>query len=129
MTPVASCQLPPTSRFSFNRVFVAVIFSVLVMSLLPVRSPAQQYDSALYSGMQWRQIGPFRAGRVTAVTGVPGKPAVYYMGTAGGGAWKTTDGGMVWKPIFDKQQVASIGAMAVALSDPKVDLPRNWRCE
>ena len=70
--------------------------------------------------MQWRQIGPFRAGRVTAVTGVPGKPAVYYMGTAGGGAWKTTDGGMVWKPIFDQQHVASIGAMAVALSDPKV---------
>ena len=90
------------------------------MIVLPVRAPAQQYDPALYSGMQWRQIGPFRAGRVTAVAGVPGKPAVYYMGTAGGGAWKTTDGGMVWKPIFDKQHVASIGAMAVAPSDPKV---------
>ncbi len=81
---------------------------------------AQQYSPSLYSGMQWRQIGPFRAGRVTGVTGVPGQPAVYYMGTAGGGAWKTTDGGMVWKPIFDKQKVASIGAIAVAPSSTKV---------
>ena len=70
--------------------------------------------------MQWRQIGPFRAGRVTGVTGIPGQPAMYYMGTAGGGAWKTTDGGMVWKPIFDKQHVASIGAIAVAPSNPNI---------
>ncbi|MGA2903953.1 MAG: hypothetical protein ABSD98_08985 [Candidatus Korobacteraceae bacterium] len=80
----------------------------------------QQYDPSLYSGIEWRQIGPFRAGRVTGVTGVPGQPAVYYMGTAGGGAWKTTDGGMVWKPIFDKERVASIGAIAVAPSNPNV---------
>ena len=87
---------------------------------LAVCLPAQQYDPSLYAGMQWRQIGPFRAGRVTGVTGVPGQPAIYYVGTAGGGAWKTTDGGMVWKPIFDKQRVASIGAIAVAPSDPQV---------
>jgi photosystem II stability/assembly factor-like uncharacterized protein len=80
----------------------------------------QQYDPSLYSGIEWRQIGPFRAGRVTGVTGVPGQPAIYYMGTAGGGAWKTTDGGMVWKPIFDKQHVQSIGAIAVAPSNPNV---------
>ena len=49
-----------------------------------------QYDPSLYAGMQWRQVGPFRAGRVTGVSGVPGQPAIYYMGTAGGGAWKTT---------------------------------------
>jgi photosystem II stability/assembly factor-like uncharacterized protein len=91
-----------------------------VIALLSITASAQQYDPSLYSGMQWRQIGPFRAGRVTGVTGVAGQPAIYYMGTAGGGAWKTTDGGMVWKPIFDKQRVASIGAISVAPSNPSV---------
>jgi photosystem II stability/assembly factor-like uncharacterized protein len=94
-------------------VFLAVL--VLAPSIL-----GQQYDPSLYSGMQWRQIGPFRAGRVTGVTGVPGQPAIYYVGTAGGGAWKTSDGGMVWKPIFDKQHVASVGAISVAPSDPNI---------
>ncbi len=70
--------------------------------------------------MRWRLIGPFRGGRVTAVAGIPGQPAVYYMGTPGGGVWKTTDGGRVWKPIFDQQRVASIGALAIAESDPRV---------
>ena len=63
---------------------------------------------------------PLSRGTCDGVTGVPGQPAIYYMGTAGGGAWKTTDGGMVWKPIFDKQHVASIGAMAVAPSNPNI---------
>ncbi len=96
---------------------ILTVFSVLTLSLSAV---AQQYDPSLYAGMQWRQVGPFRAGRVTGVSGVPGQPAIYYIGTAGGGAWKTTDGGMVWKPIFDKQHVASIGAIAVAPSDPNI---------
>ena len=93
---------------------------VLLVVLAALPGFAQQYPPSLYAGMQWRQIGPFRAGRVTGVTGVPGQPAIYYMGTAGGGAWKTTDGGMVWKPIFDKQNVASIGAIAVAPSNPNL---------
>ena len=98
---------------------------LLASLLLPTFAFAQQYYPSLYSGMQWRQIGPFRAGRVTGVTGVPGQPAIYYMGTAGGGAWKTSDGGMVWKPIFDKQDVASIGAIAVAPSNPEHRLHRH----
>jgi len=65
-------------------------------------------------------IGPFRAGKVNAVAGVPGNPAVYYFGADGGGVWKTTDGGTVWKPIFDKEPVASIGALALAPSNPKI---------
>ncbi len=100
-----------------------IIRRMIVLTMILLAAPAiiaQQYSSSLYSGMQWRQIGPFRAGRVTGVTGVPGQPAIYYMGTAGGGAWKTTDGGMVWKPIFDKQNVASIGAIAVAPSDSNI---------
>ncbi|PYU61965.1 MAG: glycoside hydrolase, partial [Acidobacteria bacterium] len=70
--------------------------------------------------MRWRLIGPYRGGRVTAVAGISGDPTVYYMGTPGGGVWKTTDGGRVWNPIFDDQHVASIGAVALAPSNPNI---------
>jgi len=81
---------------------------------------AQQIPESLYSEMKWRMIGPFRAGKVNAVAGVPGNPGVYYFGADGGGVWKTTDGGTVWKPIFDKEPIASIGAMTLASSNPKI---------
>ena len=81
---------------------------------------AQQIPESLYSEMRWRMIGPFRAGKVNAVAGVPGNPAVYYFAADGGGVWKTTDGGAVWKPIFDKEPVGSIGAMALAPSNPNI---------
>ncbi len=70
--------------------------------------------------MKWRSIGPFRAGRVSAVAGIPGNAALYYMGSPGGGVWKTVDGGVVWTPIADGLNVASIGAMVVSPSDPDV---------
>lgn len=70
--------------------------------------------------MRWRSIGPYRAGRVTTVSGVAGDPATFYFGTPGGGIWKTTDAGRVWKPIFDATHVASIGAIAVAPSNPHI---------
>ncbi len=80
----------------------------------------QQPDAALFTGMKWRLIGPFRGGRVTAVAGVGGDPNTYYFGTPGGGIWKTTDGGRVWRPIFDSVPVPSIGALAVAPSDSRI---------
>src|SRR6267142_280212 len=93
---------------------------------------AQEISPSLYSEMQWRMIGPFRAGKVNAVAGVPGNPGVYYFGADGGGVWKTTDGGTVWKPIFDKEPIASIGALALASSNPKIIYVRTgsmwgWR--
>jgi photosystem II stability/assembly factor-like uncharacterized protein len=93
---------------------------VLILAASPLPMLAQQYDASLYDGMRWRQIGPFRAGRVSAVAGIPGDAAVYYMGTPGGGVWKTVDGGVVWAPIFDQEHVASIGAIAVAPSKPDI---------
>ena len=74
----------------------------------------------MYSGMRWRSIGPFRAGRVTSVSGVATQPSVYYAATPGGSLWKTTDAGQVWKPITDDVPFASIGAVAVAQSNPNV---------
>src|SRR5450432_2983577 len=78
----------------------------------------QPFPQSLYNGLQWRLIGPFRGGRVLAVTGVPGNPATFYMGSVGGGIFKTTDAGTVWKPVFDGQNIASIGAIEVAPSNP-----------
>ena len=73
-------------------------------------------DPSMYAGLRWRSIGPFRSGRVNGVSGVPGQPSVFYMGSVGGGVWKTANAGRTWFPIFDSQPVASIGAIAVAPS-------------
>lgn len=105
-------------RVCFSFLFCAVGLSLLAVAPLPLN--AQQIDPGLYSAMRWRLIGPYRAGRVTAVVGIPGNPAIYYIGTPGGGVWKTTDGGTVWKPIFDAAHVASIGAVALAPSDANI---------
>jgi photosystem II stability/assembly factor-like uncharacterized protein len=80
---------------------------------------AQSVPPQLISGLKWRLIGPFRGGRVVAVTGVTGDSRTFYFGAVNGGVWKTTDAGTVWNPIFDEQPVASIGAIAVAPSDPR----------
>src|ERR1017187_5085957 len=74
---------------------------------------------ASYAALHYRYIGP-PGNRAIAVAGIPGDPAVYYVGAASGGIWKTTDGGVHWQPIFDDQSVSSIGALPVAPSDPIV---------
>src|SRR5512137_192263 len=81
---------------------------------------AQHLDAKSYSGLRWRMIGPHRGGRTIAVSGVEGQPNVYYFGGVGGGVWKTANGGITWEPIFDSQPISSIGALAVAPSNPKV---------
>lgn len=80
-----------------------------------------QYSKKLYQAMKWRNIGPYRGGRVTTVSGVIGNDDTYYMGATGGGVWKTTDGGEVWKNISDGFfNTASVGAIGVSASDPNV---------
>ena len=80
----------------------------------------QSFDNRLFSGMKWRTIGPYRGGRTRACAGVPNRPNVFYIGAVNGGVWKTDDFGRTWKPIFDEQPTASIGAIAVAASDPNI---------
>ncbi|NQZ42764.1 MAG: glycosyl hydrolase [Flavobacteriaceae bacterium] len=83
-------------------------------------APVQLQDS-MYSGLKWRNIGPFRGGRSVASTGVVSQPMTYYMGTTGGGIWKTTDDGITWKNISDGQlQTGTVGAIAVSESNPNI---------
>jgi photosystem II stability/assembly factor-like uncharacterized protein len=89
-------------------------------ALPPPRAAAQGYDPSMFGELKWRLIGPFRGGRTVAATGVPGQPNVFYIGVNNGGVWKTTDYGRIWAPIFDAESTGSIGALAVALSDPNV---------
>ena len=85
----------------------------------PKAAVAAAVDPALFNAMRWRGIGPYRGGRALAVAGVVGEPGVFYFGAAAGGVWKTSDSGATWTPIFDSQPMSSIGAIAVAASDPK----------
>ena len=91
-----------------------------------VRSAAQPtsgatVDPRLYAGLSWRNVGPFRAGRVGAVSGAIGQPGTFYAGYPGGGLWKTTSAGQTWYPVFDAiTAVSSIGAVEVAPSDPNI---------
>src|SRR5579863_3936171 len=81
----------------------------------------QEVDSSLYAGLRWRNIGPFRGGRVAAVSGAIGQPGTFYMGMPLGGVWKTTSAGMTWYPIMDSiKEASSVGSVEVAPSDPNV---------
>ncbi len=108
-----------------SRPVVAVVAALLAAgtAFTGGRSHAQTLgpvDPALFQELHWRPIGPFRGGRTKAGAGVPSQPGVFYIGAVNGGVWKTTDFGRSWTPIFDSQPTASIGAIAVAPSDPRV---------
>ena len=84
----------------------------------PAASPAH-VDASYLTSLSWRLIGPFRGGRALAVTGVPGEPDHYYFGAVDGGVWESTNAGRTWNPIFDGENIGSIGSIAVAPSDIK----------
>lgn len=106
-----------------------LLFSLMLISagawsqkkgtVAPVKA-AIGYDEKLYNALEWRSIGPYRGGRSAAVTGVPGKPNLYYFGSTGGGVWRTTDAGNTWSNISDGFFGSSIGAVAVSEWDNNV---------
>src|SRR5215469_13396914 len=97
-----------------------VLCLALAVSCIAVAAAQDAPESQLFSALRWRSIGPYRAGRTIAVTGVTGQNHIYYAGTAAGGLWQTTDDGHTWRPIFDEQPTGSIGSVAVAPSDPRI---------
>ena len=109
----------------YSSVFYHAFAALLMLSLLlPQNLPAAKkengFDEKLYDALEYRLVGPFRGGRSAAVTGVPGKPMLYYFGATGGGVWRTTDGGQSWENISDGFFGGSIGAVAVSEWDPNV---------
>ena len=100
-----------------SRTLVLCFASIAILGSV-VSTGAQQSDSEQEDQFRFRFVGPKVGNRIAAVAGVPGDASVYYAGAASGGIWKSTDGGNRWVPVFDKQPVAAIGALAVAPSDP-----------
>jgi len=99
----------------------AAIFFAAVIGFIAFPHPVcgQKIDPGLFKNLRYRHIGPV-GNRVSAVAGIPGNPHVYFAGAASGGVWKTEDGGITWKPVFDDQEVQSIGSLAAAPSDPNI---------
>src|SRR5256712_6434612 len=108
-----------------NARFVRIGLAVVLAGATPGAARADHafvphVDAALFQDLHWRLIGPFRGGRVLAVAGVPGEREHFYFGSVNGGVWETIDAGRTWQPIFDGQPIGTIGAIALAPSDPKV---------
>jgi photosystem II stability/assembly factor-like uncharacterized protein len=105
-----------------SRPLAAVVrgLSFLCVASAAVAALGQSVAPSSYGDLRWRLVGPFRGGWATCAAGVPGDPVVYYFGAAAGGVWKTEDAGATWSPIFDRGGSASVGALAVAPSNPKV---------
>src|SRR5215218_5486502 len=97
-----------------------IALTIVLLSLLP-SAPQAQVDTSLFAGLRWRSIGPSRGGRSQAVAGSAARPHEYYFGATGGGIWKTTDAGVTWRPVADKQiKTSSVGAIQIAPSNPDV---------
>ena len=100
-------------------VWVLLVLACASVAIAPASASAQERNGAPSAdGLAFRFLGPVQGNRVAAVAGIPGDPSTWYAGAASGGVWKSVDGGNRWRPIFDKEDVAAIGALAVAPSDP-----------
>ena len=88
--------------------------------VMPARGLSMPVDSDLFKALEWRGIGPYRGGRALAVAGIPGDAHTFYFGAVAGGVWKTTDGGATWLPITDHTRISSVGALAIAPSNPQI---------
>ena len=104
-------------RYSITLTLSCVMFAIAVA---PMNARAQSVSPSLYSAMRWRFVGPMRGGRTVAIDGVANQPNLFYIAAVNGGIWKTQDAGRTWTPIFDREPTGSIGALAVAPSNPQI---------
>ena len=107
-------------KYLFLSISIIFLFSSETQAQRKRKAKTPSISSRLYSSLKYREIGPFRGGRSAAVVGVPGQPQLFYMGSAGGGVWRTTDGGKTYENLSDGYFGGSIGSIAVAKSDPNV---------
>src|SRR5690349_22287466 len=110
-------------QFSWRKLFLALLSATALTAVASAQGgggPAGPQQSTTPEPLRFRYMGPAAAGRIATVAGVPGDPNTYYLGSASGGVWKSTDGGNTYAPIFDDQPVAAIGSIAVAATDPNI---------
>src|SRR5438093_2250660 len=109
--------------FSWRKLSLALLSAAALSAVVSAQrggGPQGPQQTSTPEPLKFRYMGPAPAGRIASVSGVPGDPNTYYLGSASGGLWKSTDGGQTFAPIFDDQNVAAIGSVAVADSDPNV---------
>src|SRR5262245_24482703 len=121
---IERCHTPRRARGRFLRFVLAAALAVVAPGLVAGQededaAAAPEAKGGVFGALSYRYIGP-PGNRVSAVVGVPGDPSTYYVGAASGGVWKSADGGVHWKPVFDDQTAQSIGSIAIAPSDPNV---------
>ena len=122
---VPARRLLSLTRFVALGLLAAAGLQAVAARAEPPRPPrpgdtAAAVDPSLFKALKWRSIGPYRGGRALAVSGVPGDPDTFYFGAVAGGVWKTTDGGATWRSLTDGTPISSIGAIAVAPSNPNI---------
>src|SRR5579885_659567 len=118
--PVSPSPRSPARRSVVPSYRLLAAVGLLLATAASPSPAAEPPGPTFYAGLRWRMIGPFRGGRTVGATGVPGQPNVFYVGVNNGGVWKTTDAGRTWVPIADDLPTGSVGAVAVAPSNPAV---------
>src|ERR1700722_231258 len=119
--PPPSYEMMPEFRREMALRLLRRIYSICMAGVgVTAMTGAQQFSADLFGDLHWRNIGPFRGGRTRAAAGVASQPNLFYVGQVNGGVWKSDDYGRTWTPIFDSQPTQSIGAIAVAPSDPNI---------
>jgi len=114
-------RIESTSHQAKNKISVLTLVQTFIFLIIPFQiTLSQTIPQSTYADMHWRLIGPYRAGWATMAEGIPGEPNTFYFGAAGGGIWKTDDAGRTWQPLMQHQQSSSVGALAIAPSNPKI---------